>query len=127
MTGQHAGGAGARLHAPRSSHWGRGQGSSGTLATDTATTVPVIVLGDVPSVGDYRRLMRSAAGGYRSGAEVVDHHTTRVLRADIPEEDLTITWTNAFTGLSSRDDALCRRPGPDLDDGLASTTAWSLA
>jgi hypothetical protein len=74
------------------------EGESATLTVDTVTTVPVIVLGHAPSVGDY--LTAYAVGGRwvsekgKTGGGLI----TTCSPCDIPNEDLTITWTNALTG-----------------------------
>ena len=77
------------------------EGGAGTLTVDTATTVPVIVLGGVPSVGDY--LTAYAVGGRwvseRGGSG--GGGGTICMPCTIPNEDLTITWTNILTGNGS--------------------------
>jgi hypothetical protein len=78
------------------------EGGSGTLTADTATTLPVVVLGQVPSVGDY--LTAYAVGGRwvsERGAGSGGGGTTACSPCSIPNEDLTITWTNILTGNGS--------------------------
>jgi hypothetical protein len=77
------------------------EGAGGTFTTHTDTTIPVVVLGNVPSVDDY--LIANAIGGRwvaeRRGSSGGGSITCSP--CNIPIEDLTITWTNAFTGTSS--------------------------
>ena len=96
------------------------EGGSGTLTVDSATTVPVVILGHVPSVGDY--LTAYAVGGRwvsergtRSGGEGTG---TTCEPCTIPNEDLTLSWTNLLSGNGST--SLTYNPsGPIWESGCA--------
>jgi hypothetical protein len=77
------------------------EGGAGTLTADTATTVPVIVLGGAPAMSDY--LTAYAVGGRWVSEKGVAGGGGRTLCSPctIPNEDLTITWTNILTGNGS--------------------------
>jgi hypothetical protein len=77
------------------------EGGSGTLTTDTATMVPVVVLGQAPSVNDY--LTAYAVGGrwVAERGSTGGGGTTTCTPCNIPSEDQTITWTNVLTGNGS--------------------------
>jgi hypothetical protein len=77
------------------------EGGSGTLTADTATTVPVVVLGQAPTVNDY--LTAYAVGGrwVTERGSTGGRGTTTCTPCNIPSEDLTITWTNILTGNGS--------------------------
>jgi hypothetical protein len=99
------------------------EGGVGTLTVDTTTTVPVVVLGTkAPSVGDYltayscsNRWIAERGLGSGSGS-------TSCSPCNIPNEDLTISWTNIITGDGSA--PLIYTPGPPrwisacADEGL---------
>jgi hypothetical protein len=73
----------------------------GTLSVDITTTVPVIVLGHVPSVGD--DLIACAVGG-RWVAELglrLGAGSIMCMPCAIPVEDLMISWTNLSSGNGS--------------------------
>ena len=78
------------------------EGAAGTLTADTATTVPVIVLNKVPSVGDYP-VAYSAGGRWVSeetgsgGGPVYETCSP----CSIPETNLTISWVNLIGGNGS--------------------------
>ena len=57
------------------------EGGTGTFTVDTATTVPVIVLGGVPSVGDYLTAYSVGGAGSPSGRAVVVARRYRASRA----------------------------------------------
>jgi hypothetical protein len=80
------------------------EGGAGTITVDTATTVPVIVLGHAPSAGDY--LTAYACGGrwvteQLSGSNTSTCYLAACTPCQIPKGDLTITWTNILTGNGS--------------------------
>jgi hypothetical protein len=77
------------------------EGGSGTLTVDTATTVPVVVLGRPPLVGDY--LTVYAGGGRWVSEKGISGggSGTMCSPCNIPNEDLTITWSNILTGSGS--------------------------
>ena len=70
------------------------EGGSGTLTVDTATTVPVIMLQNAPLVNDY--LTAYAVGGRWVSEKGGSGSSGGTLCAPcaIPNEDLTLTWTN---------------------------------
>lgn len=75
------------------------EGGTATLTADTNTTVPVILLEGVPAVGDY--LTAYSAGGRWVSEETGSGGGPFILPCvpcGIPLEDLTLTWTNTFTG-----------------------------
>lgn len=89
------------------------EGSTGTLTVDTATTVPVVVLGTTaPVAGDYLTAYAASnrwiaeRGGSGGGG------STNCSPCDIPNEDLTISWTNIITGDGSA--TMTYTPGPSL-------------
>ena len=74
------------------------EGGAATLTVDSATTVPVVVLQNAPSVGDY--LTAYAVGG-RWVAErggMSGGGGTLCSPCTIPNSDLTLSWTNILTG-----------------------------
>ena len=77
------------------------EGETGSFDVDEATTIPVVVLGHAPSVGDL--LVAYAVGGRwvteRSSFTGVGSITCAP--CDIPTEDLTISWTNLLSGNGS--------------------------
>ena len=97
------------------------EGAAGTLAADTATTVPVVLLRGVPSVGDYLTAYAASnrwiaeRGGSGGSFTTCDP-------CNIPNEDLTISWTNLITGDGSA--TMMYTSGPSLwttgcvDEGL---------
>jgi hypothetical protein len=91
------------------------EGAAGMFSVDTATTVPVIVLGHVPSVGDY--LTAYAVGGRWVSEEGGSSGGgfTSCSPCNIPNEDLTITWTNVFSGTGSA--TMMYSPGPQWQIG----------
>jgi hypothetical protein len=77
------------------------EGAVATLTADTATTIPVVVLNAVPSVGDY--LTAYAVGG-RWVSEETNPNVVHVLPCapcNLPQTNLTISWTNPLTGNGS--------------------------
>jgi hypothetical protein len=75
------------------------EGAAATFTVDTATTVPVIVLWHVPSVGDY--LTAYAVGGRWVSEKSVSSGggpSTTCTPCNIPNEDLTISWVNLLDG-----------------------------
>jgi hypothetical protein len=77
-------------------------GAAPTLTADTETTVPVIVLNKVPSVGDY--LTAYSAGGRWVSEETGSGGGTPTFPCSpcaIPEENLTISWVNLLGGNGS--------------------------
>jgi hypothetical protein len=78
------------------------EGAAATFTVDTATTVPVIVLWHVPSVGDY--LMAYAVGGRWVAEKSMSSGggpSTTCTPCNIPNEDLTISWVNILDGNGS--------------------------
>jgi hypothetical protein len=76
------------------------EGGSGTLTVDTATTVPVVVLGHAPLVNDYLTVY-AVGGRWVSEKGGLDGSSgTMCSPCNIPNEDLTITWSNILTGSS---------------------------
>ncbi len=78
------------------------EGAAATLTADTATTVPVVVLNKVPSVGDY--LVAYSAGGRWVSEETGSGGGTPTDPCSpcaIPEENLTLSWTNLIGGNGS--------------------------
>ncbi len=78
------------------------EGASATLTADTATTVPVIVLNKVPSVGDH--LVAYSAGGRWVSEETYPASGpiyATCSPCSIPEENLTVSWTNLIGGNGS--------------------------
>lgn len=77
------------------------EGGAAVLTVDTATTVPVVVLGHAPALGDY--LTAYAVGGRwvseRGGASGVGF--TTCFPCAIPNENLTISWVNILAGNGS--------------------------
>jgi hypothetical protein len=77
------------------------EGGAGTLTADTATTVPVTVLWHAPSVGDYLTAYSvgsrwiSERGGSSGGGYAT------CTPCNIPQVDLTISWTNLLDGAGS--------------------------
>jgi hypothetical protein len=74
------------------------EGGSATLTADTATTTPVVFLAHVPAVGDYA--VATAVGGrwVVDGGGSSGPANLTCSPCDIPEEDLTISWTNLSSG-----------------------------
>jgi hypothetical protein len=75
------------------------EGGAGTLSVDAATTVPVIVLQNAAAVNDY--LTAYAVGGRwvaERGGVSGGGGVTGCLPCNIPNENLTISWTNLLTG-----------------------------
>ena len=70
-----------------------------TLTVDTNTTIPVIVLGHAPSVGDYFTAYGASGrwlaekGGSRGGGGSIPCSP-----CSIPTEDLTVSWMNLLDG-----------------------------
>jgi hypothetical protein len=104
------------------------EGGTATTSVDTATTVPVVVLGQVPSIGDM--LVAFAVGGRwvaergtgLGGAGIVCSPCT------IPAENLTISWTNLLTGDGLGMLTYSRMPSPSwatscVDNGVEFTLA----
>jgi hypothetical protein len=78
------------------------EGASASLTADTETTVPVVVLNKVPSVGDY--LVAYSAGGRWVSEETGSGGGTPTdpcSPCPIPEENLTLSWTNLIGGNGS--------------------------
>ncbi len=74
------------------------EGGAAVLTVDSLTTIPVVVLRGVPSVGDY--LTAYAAGG-RWVAELGASGAggfVGCLPCSIPDEDLTVSWVNLLSG-----------------------------
>lgn len=76
------------------------EGSPQIYTVDADTTVPVVVLGKAPSVGDYLTAYLCSGRWVteqlsKSGTNC---YTTTCLPCGIPRGDLTIAWTNATTG-----------------------------
>jgi hypothetical protein len=92
------------------------EGGSATMTVDTATTVPVIFLGKVPSVGDnvtaYSASGRWVAelGGSSGGG------TISCSPCAMPLEDLTISWVNLLSGNGS---------ATLVYNGLVVSPAWT--
>jgi hypothetical protein len=84
------------------------EGGAGTLTVDSATTVPVVVLGQPPMIGDY--LTAYAVGG-RWVTDLLTKSSPppnlggcvllTCSPCSIPRGDLTIAWTNTITGNGS--------------------------
>ena len=75
------------------------EGGSGTLTVDMATTVPVVVLGtQAPAVNDY--LTAYAASNRWISEKGLGSGTgfTSCGPCNIPNEDLTVSWTNLISG-----------------------------
>jgi hypothetical protein len=78
------------------------EGSAGGLSADTATTVPVVVLRGNPSAGDYLTAYEcsnrwiSEEGGSSGSPTGVP-----CAPCAIPATNLTISWSNIFTGAGS--------------------------
>ena len=80
---------------------GETEGGTATLSVDRATTVPVIVLWNAPSAGDYLTAY-SASGRWVSERNGSGGSVSEPCEpCNIPLEDLTLTWTNTFTGTGS--------------------------
>jgi hypothetical protein len=98
------------------------EGGTATLTVDSATTIPVVVLGHAPSVGDF--LTAYAVGGRwvaeRGGSS--GGGGISCLPCVIPAEDLTVSWVNLLSGDGSA--PLIYTTGPSawtascVDDGL---------
>jgi hypothetical protein len=76
------------------------EGGSYTLSADTATTIPVIVLNKVPSVGDY--LTAYSVGG-RWVSEETNGGSSGIpcSPCSLPTSNLTVSWTNPILGNGS--------------------------
>jgi hypothetical protein len=77
------------------------EGGSGTLTADTTTTVPVIVLGHPPGVGDY--LTAYLAGGRWVTEQLTGSMGSACYLATcgpcaIPKGDLTLNWSDTVAG-----------------------------
>jgi hypothetical protein len=79
------------------------EGVAATMTVDSATTIPVVVLGHAPSVGDF--LTAYAVGGRwvteqlsKTGSNC---YSTVCAPCAIPRADLTIAWTNPVGGNGS--------------------------
>jgi hypothetical protein len=89
------------------------EAGAGMLTADTTTTVPTVVLGStVPSAGDY--LTAYAVGGRwvaeRGGSS--GGGFTACSPCNIPNENLTISWTNLLTGNGSATMTYISGPSP---------------
>jgi hypothetical protein len=101
------------------------EGSSGTLTVDPATIVPVVVLGPkVPSVGDY--LTAYAVGGRwvsERGTGSSGGGVTTCSPCSIPNENLTLSWTNPLSGNGSATMTYAPGISPTWTTGCASVSA----
>jgi hypothetical protein len=74
------------------------EGATWTGAVDSGVTIPVVVLGSAPDVGDY--LVAHAVGGRwfaeRSGSLILSCSP-----CGIPKNDLTVAWVNPIIGNGS--------------------------
>jgi hypothetical protein len=104
------------------------EGGSPSFSADTTTTVPVVFLGQVPSVGDYATAYAvggrwvAERGKSSGGVGVVCEPCT------IPAEDLTISWTNLIGGNGSATLTYSSMPGSSwstgcVDEGIFFTLA----
>jgi hypothetical protein len=87
------------------------EGAAGTLTVDTETTVPVVVLRGVPAVGDYLTAY-SASNRWISELGGSGTSVTTCEPCNIPNEDLTVSWTNVILGDGSA--TLHYTSGPSL-------------
>ncbi len=95
------------------------EGGAGTFTADTATTVPVLVLRGVPSVGDYLTAYSvggrwvSELGASGGGGRISCSPCT------IPASDLTISWTNSLNGNGSDTLVYSLAPSPIWQTGCS--------
>ncbi len=77
------------------------EGGAPTFSADTVTTVPVIFLNHVPSVGDYATAY--AVGGRWVAEETPPSSGGSIVCSpcNLPITNLTISWTNPLTGNGS--------------------------
>lgn len=98
------------------------EGDTATLIVDTVTTIPVVVLGHVPSVGDYLTAYAIAGRWVAERGGLSGFSSTSCLPCNIPNEDLTVSWVNLLSGDGSA--TMTYTTGPSawtascVDDGL---------
>lgn len=77
------------------------EGTAPTLSTDTVTTVPVIFLNHVPAVGDYATAYAVRGRWVTEETHSSGGGSATCSPCDLPESNLTISWTNPLTGNGS--------------------------
>jgi hypothetical protein len=93
------------------------EGGTGTPAADTTQTIPVVVLGHVPSVGD---ILPAFAVGGRWVAERggTGSQSFACSPCAIPNQNLTISWVNPLAGNGS-DTLVYNATGPSWATGCS--------
>jgi hypothetical protein len=96
------------------------EGSTGTPLVDTSQSIPVVVLGHVPAVGD---ILPAFAVGGRWVAERggTGSQSFPCLPCTIPNQNLTISWVNPLAGNGS-DILVYNSSGPTWASGCSGGT-----
>ena len=74
------------------------EGSAPTLTADTNTSIPVVVLGHAPLVGDYLTAYAVSGRWVAERGAPRGFGSTLCLPCSIPDEDLIVSWVNLLSG-----------------------------